>query len=68
MRKDVRRAVSAAPVRYRCVRCEDTGREEVDLGEKRPGVGWCQHCHMFCKGCRSWVVRAGHECSGVKTA
>ncbi len=36
----------------------DSDRHEVMVA--------CYMCRMYCKGCKAWVKKAGHECGGAK--
>ena len=45
-----------------CQHCGDLGLVPEQIDEERFDVAVpCQHCQMFCKKCRRWVKRDGHE-------
>lgn len=54
------------PTVYRtayCPRCGGAGVVSESIDDERADVAVpCPHCRMFCKACRDWVKRAGHNC------
>lgn len=50
-----------------CGWCGGLGVVPERIDEERFDVAVrCQHCQKFCTGCRQWVKRDGHECTGAK--